>query len=399
MFALRQFETTRRAALYAAGALLVAVTVTRFLFPEPTNGIGLFYLLPICVIAVEFGWRAGVALAVLSSGIVTAWAALSDEYVSMGGNISRLLAYAAVGWLVGVLVQERDEMEAESARWFAMSNGLLCVAGLDGSFTRVNPAWTDVLGYTPKEMLTEPFAAFVHPDDLERTQECVAGLAAEPSSVVNFENRFRASGGSWHWLSWSASSDGHQIYAVAKDITERKNADRVREARLREAQAQAHADDLTGLGNRRAWDSELPREISRSKRTGAPLSVAILDLDGLKSINDTQGHQAGSNAIKHAAAAWSNVLRDSDMIARYGGDEFVVMMPDSTLAQAQAVAERLRYALGSGPTVSIGIAEWDGEETPDALIERADAALYEAKDAGRDRVVGARPAHDPSAAV
>jgi len=310
----------------------------------------------------------------------------------MIGHVWRLLTFAAIACLVGVLVRERDRLAAENARWFAMASGLLCVTDLDGNFTRVNPAWTEMLGYAERELLNRPVIALVHPDDLDRTITRIEALAEQPSEVVNLENRFRADDGSWHWLSWTARSDGERIYAVAKDITERKRAELVQQARLREAQAQAHADDLTGLANRRAWDAELPREIARARRTGAPLSVAMLDLDGLKEINDSRGHQAGSNAIKHAAAAWSGVVRETDMVARFGGDEFGIVMPDSTLEQARAAAERLREAIGPGLTTSVGVAQWDGEETAYELVERADAALYAAKRAGRDRVAAATTA-------
>jgi diguanylate cyclase (GGDEF)-like protein len=222
---------------------------------------------------------------------------------------------------------------------------------------------------------------------------------AQPSEAVGFENRYRAADGTWSWLSWTARSDGEQIYAVAKDITDLKNAERVREARLREAQAQAHTDDLTGLANRRAWDAQLPREIARSQRTGAPLSVAMIDLDGLKAINDSKGHQAGSNAIKHAAAAWSGVVRGTDMLARFGGDEFAVVMPDCGIEEALVAAERLRSAIGPRLTTSIGVAQWDGSESGPELIDRADAALYEAKWAGRNRVALAARVLTPSAGV
>jgi diguanylate cyclase (GGDEF)-like protein/PAS domain S-box-containing protein len=272
-----------------------------------------------------------------------------------------------------------------------MSNGLLSVADLEGRFTRVNPAWTETLGYSERELLSKPFVSFVHPDDLERTLECAQVLADQPTEVVNFENRYRARSGDWHWLSWTARSDGTQIYAVAKDITSLKQAALVREARLREAQAQAHADDLTGLANRRAWDAHLPRELARARRSGTALSVAMIDLDGLKAINDTRGHQAGSSAIKQAGAAWSSQLRAGDLLARFGGDEFAVLMPECTLDQALIAAERLRVAIGPTPTASIGVAEWDGIEDPQALIERADEALYAAKRAGRNRVAAAQP--------
>jgi len=256
-----------------------------------------------------------------------------------------------------------------------------------------------MLGYTERELLSLPFTALVHPDDLDRTIACVETLSEQPSEVVNFENRYRDTDGTWYWLSWTARSDGEQIYAVAKDITGLKHAERVHEARLREAQAQAHADDLTGLANRRAWDAQLPREIARARRTGAPLSVAMLDLDWLKAINDAKGHQAGSNAIKQAAAAWSAVVRETDLIARFGGDEFAVVMPDCGIEQALIAAERLRSAIGPRLTTSIGVAQWDGSESAPELIDRADAALYEAKWAGRNRVAAASTAAPAVSAV
>jgi diguanylate cyclase (GGDEF)-like protein len=179
------------------------------------------------------------------------------------------------------------------------------------------------------------------------------------------------------------------IYAVAKDITESKHEDEEREARLREAQEQARTDELTGLANRRVWEAELPREMARSHRNGSPLSVAMLDLDGLKAINDSKGHQAGSNAIKTAGVAWSATLRESDLLVRFGGDEFAVVMPDCSLDNALRAAERLRAAIGPQPTASIGVAQWNGAESGAELVERADEALYEAKRTGRDRVVAA----------
>jgi diguanylate cyclase (GGDEF)-like protein/PAS domain S-box-containing protein len=301
-----------------------------------------------------------------------------------GARVSLTVGFAAV--LVGGLVRERDALAVESSRWFTLSNGLLCVTDLSGDFVRVNPAWTETLGYTQRELLSSPSLSFVHHDDLERTAACTARLAEAPSECTNFENRYRAKDGSWHWLSWTSRSDGDLIYSVARDITERKRVEEHREERLREAQEQARTDDLTGLANRRVWDLELPREVARARRHGSPLSVAMIDLDGLKEINDTKGHQAGSNAIKTASAAWSDALRESDLLARFGGDEFAVLMPDCALDDARRAAERLRAAVGPEPTASIGVAQWDGAEDGASLVERADEALYEAKRAGRNRV-------------
>jgi diguanylate cyclase (GGDEF)-like protein len=151
----------------------------------------------------------------------------------------------------------------------------------------------------------------------------------------------------------------------------------------------ARTDDLTGLLNRRAWDEELGRELSRADRDGAPLCVAILDLDRFKVYNDTHGHQAGDRFLKQMAGAWSQTLRAGDIIARYGGEEFAVALPGTNLHQAEQMLQRLRECLPEGQSCSAGVCRWDGAESAESLTARADTALYAAKDAGRDRIVGA----------
>jgi diguanylate cyclase (GGDEF)-like protein len=156
---------------------------------------------------------------------------------------------------------------------------------------------------------------------------------------------------------------------------------------LRRLESMARTDDLTGLPNRRAWEEELPRELARATRGEQPVSVAMLDLDRFKGFNDDHGHQAGDRLLKEAAGAWREALRDTDLLARYGGEEFSVILADCALADARELVERLRAHTPEGVTCSAGIAEWDREETPDSLVGRADAALYEAKRTGRDRTV------------
>lgn len=160
----------------------------------------------------------------------------------------------------------------------------------------------------------------------------------------------------------------------------------------------ALTDSLTGVPNHRAWAESLDRELARARRTGGPLALAMIDLDHLKRVNDRGGHQAGSNAIKSAAAAWRSSIRASDILARFGGDEFGVILPGTTDAPALSVAERLRRATPGSLTCSIGVTCWDGQETADELFARADRALYDAKEGGRDRVV-ARRAEAPHAGV
>jgi diguanylate cyclase (GGDEF)-like protein len=157
-------------------------------------------------------------------------------------------------------------------------------------------------------------------------------------------------------------------------------------ARLEEV---ARTDDLTGLLNRRAWEEQLPREMARARRNNEPLCVAMLDLDFFKNFNDERGHQAGDRHLKQSAAAWVAELRASDTLARYGGEEFTVALPGCTLPNAKDIVERLRAAMPEGSTVSAGVACWNGRETAEELVGRADVALYEAKRMGRDRLVTA----------
>jgi diguanylate cyclase (GGDEF)-like protein len=153
--------------------------------------------------------------------------------------------------------------------------------------------------------------------------------------------------------------------------------------------ARARTDELTGLANRRAWEHELPLELSRATRTAEPISMAILDLDHFKAYNDTYGHPAGDRLLRAAAASWTERLRATDVLARYGGEEFAVLLPGCDAASAATVGEALRTAVPDQATCSIGIATWDGHESGDELVGRADAALYAAKGAGRDRAVAA----------
>ncbi len=150
----------------------------------------------------------------------------------------------------------------------------------------------------------------------------------------------------------------------------------------------ARTDDLTGLLNRRAWDEELGRELSRADRDGGALCVSILDLDKFKAYNDTNGHQAGDRFLKQIAGAWSQTLRAGDILARYGGEEFAIALPGTDLERAEQMLERLRACVPGEQTCSAGVCRWDGSESAESLTARADQALYSAKEAGRDRIVG-----------
>ena len=154
----------------------------------------------------------------------------------------------------------------------------------------------------------------------------------------------------------------------------------------------ARTDPLTGLANRRAWTELLRREIARARRDGSRFSVALVDLDRFKDFNDRYGHAAGDRLLKEAASRWSAQIREMDLLARHGGEEFALLLPGAGGEDAMTVIERLRRQTPGAITASSGVAEWDGGEDPDALLARADEALYRAKRNGRDQSQAALPA-------
>jgi diguanylate cyclase (GGDEF)-like protein len=151
-------------------------------------------------------------------------------------------------------------------------------------------------------------------------------------------------------------------------------------------QVLAGTDALTGAANRRAWNEALDTALVQAAGEGRSVSIALLDLDDFKGYNDRHGHQAGDILLKAVSAAWQDQLRGSDVLARIGGDEFGVLLPGCHLEMAATIAERLRQAVPEA-SCSVGVSTWDGVENAEYLFARTDAALYEAKQTGRDRVV------------
>jgi diguanylate cyclase (GGDEF)-like protein len=162
----------------------------------------------------------------------------------------------------------------------------------------------------------------------------------------------------------------------------------------------SQTDPLTGLRNARTLQERLAEEIARARRYGHPLSLLFVDVDGLKAINDRGGHGAGDRALVRVATALRRTARSTDLAARWGGDEFALLAPDTTSGAALILGERVRAlvsedarAAGETMTVSVGLATTagQGDASPEQLRADADVALYAAKRQGRDRVVGTAP--------
>lgn len=168
-------------------------------------------------------------------------------------------------------------------------------------------------------------------------------------------------------------------------------------AQVRRERSRAQHDALTGIANRAAYDERITAEVARHERHERELSLAVIDIDKFKSVNDNLGHKAGDKVLKNVAEICASNVRTSDFLARYGGEEFVLVLPETSLEQAHYVAEKLRGEIeGKGfyynkrrvpITVSIGIARFADDESADVVFERADRALYAAKNGGRNRCV------------
>ena len=161
----------------------------------------------------------------------------------------------------------------------------------------------------------------------------------------------------------------------------------------------ARHDPLTGALNRKGMDESINREVSKVRRTGTPLAVAMLDIDHFKKLNDRLGHAAGDAALRHLAVVAREVLRPQDTVARYGGEEFVLLLPDTVLERGVDAVRRLAGELAKRPfssgaepvrvTFSAGVAQLGEREGGMEAIDRADAAMYRAKEAGRNCVMAA----------
>ncbi len=201
-----------------------------------------------------------------------------------------------------------------------------------------------------------------------RSAEVVAGL---PLSVVCETGRF-------------------ELHAAEMRIAEL-------EQELTEARAAAGTDPLTGALNRRGFAKAFQRELARARRSGSSLALAHIDLDDFKRLNDTQGHQAGDRALVHLVSLLHGLMRPSDFLCRFGGEEFILMLPDTALEDAVAAVKRYLGEYSARPvpgtesilTFSSGVVAQCAGESLEALLARADSATYAAKHAGKNRVVGA----------
>jgi diguanylate cyclase (GGDEF)-like protein/PAS domain S-box-containing protein len=387
----------RREALAAAVVLFIAIFVLRTTVGTLADAISFLYLVPVVIVAISFGTRGGALAGAVAFALSTASALIADQPTSAFGYFNRIAVFVFIGALIGRFARDLRSLEAESTRFFELSRDMICVAGFDGYFKRVNPAFERTLGYSRRELLERPFVEFVHPDDRDDTDVEAGEISDGGRATVHFQNRYLDKEGGVHWIEWTSVGvpDEKRIYAVARDVTERKLLEQELELRSR-------SDPLTGMLNRRSFDESLQTQLALARRYKRSGALLIADLDRFKRINDEFGHAAGDEALRTVSRVLAANLRETDtlgrdeggLVARLGGDEFALLLPEADAAGAEAVGERLIAALAAEPVrlgdrevrlgISIGIATFGHGEsrTAQELLVAADRAMYVVKAAG-----------------
>ncbi len=312
----------------------------------------------------------------------------SEHFIS--GTASAI--YSENEEIQGAVIAFRDItkeylQEKEIENFLNVNLDMLSVSDLNANFYKVNNKFEEVLGYSTEELIGENYLSFIHPDDIPLTLEALKELERN-KKVSEFVNRYRCKDGTYKYIEWQSQlSAANYIYSSARDVTEKKK----QEKKLKHL---SYHDQLTSLYNRQFLDSIINDEMERSDIYNQKFTMAILDLDHFKNVNDTWGHPVGDELLKATADTILKSKRIADLLFRFGGEEFLILMPATSIEAAkpsleiirQAV-ERINHPITGTQTISVGAAERLKYEEFNDWYTRADQALYQAKNAGRNQVV------------
>jgi diguanylate cyclase (GGDEF)-like protein/PAS domain S-box-containing protein len=275
-----------------------------------------------------------------------------------------------------------------------------------GKVRYVNAAMQALSGYPPGDVLGQPIDALL-PKGLGPKQRAfllryVSGAAA--SSVLGHAREYALRHRSGEMipvelkvLDLGVVKDMHYFGGFLGDLRARRTQEAKTAALVAQLEQQAMTDPLTALPNRRAYDAELARVAARGRRHDAPATAGVADIDHFKHVNDRYGHPVGDLVLCEVGKAIERAARSTDFVARTGGEEFGMLFPDTSLAMARFVADRIRKEVAASQvttqegecirvTISIGLAALEKDAAPEAALGQADAALYQAKNQGRNRV-------------
>ncbi len=400
-------ELMRRDKVELVALLLLAVAIFAVVFFQESLPILFLPILPLILIAFRIG-KGGVAIGIALLAVVGGWATASGHGpvhlidAPFGRQMQFFQFYLAVTVLAllpitaelanrGRLHRKLRESETGFRLIAEHSSDVIFNLKVDGTIRYASPSCRQ-FGFTPGELIGRNCAALIDRDHLD-----AAAIAHRRSLELGGEtNRFEylavTASGERRWAETHArlivDDDGHPdgILSIVRDIHDQKLTG------LKWSEA-ALVDSLTGLSNRLAYREAVERRGPSSAGVGA--CVAMLDIDHFKAVNDRFGHDAGDIVLKGFATVARKIVREGDLVARLGGEEFAIFFPETTLPQALAICDRLRSELGSTPfraghhviavTVSGGVAEL-GPDGIDAALKIADMALYRAKQAGRNQL-------------
>lgn len=268
----------------------------------------------------------------------------------------------------------------------------MSIVSLEGKWIKVNHALTKITGYTEDELLTTNFQTLTYPKDLDTDLSYTQELVEGKRDSFEMEKRYVHKSGKivWVLLSVSIVREGNKplfLISQIQDITDRKNSERI-------LKQMAHFDFLTQLPNRRLFEERLNHAIESANFNKGLIAVMYLDLDGFKQINDTFGHDLGDLLLKEVASRLTACIGNKDTVARLAGDEFTILLPETTIDNAKHVAERIIGTLSNKVSVqnvvisitpSIGIAFCDDFNMEVRnLLKYADGAMYRAKQNGKN---------------
>jgi diguanylate cyclase (GGDEF)-like protein/PAS domain S-box-containing protein len=296
--------------------------------------------------------------------------------------------------------RSRDESErvrlAAETRFeigFEQSTVGAIISDLGGTVIRVNPEICSLLGRPRDQLVGRRWASYSHPDEVSIAQAISARVAAGFDTYAD-ERRYLRPDGTVVWASVHVAlvrdESGEPEYSMVQlqDITGRKQMEQ-------DLAHQALHDSLTGLPNRALLADRLIHSLAGSRRRGSQVGVIFLDVDNFKAVNDSLGHTFGDGLLKWAANQIRGAVREEDTVARFGGDEFVVVCDDTSALEMEQVANRVLDALSEpclisdhelNVTASLGIAVAEDDTTPESLLLESDAAMYRAKERGRGRI-------------
>ncbi|WBH16484.1 sensor domain-containing diguanylate cyclase [Sphingomonas radiodurans] len=390
-------------------AMLMALVAVASLVTFAQDRLPLLFLPMLPVVLATFrggalSTAASIVVITIIGGVLTAQGhgpiALMDA--PLGARMQFLQLYIACTMLTvlpaNAELERRSELfrrlrESEARYRLITENSTDIVVNVDtgGRLRFVSASVRQIGGQQPEDLIGKPFTVLLHHDDVGAALASLRRTIEDPTGVTISEYRSYLRGGEVRWFeTHSRTVVDHEgsvtgIVCAIRDITHRKaNEERLARAAL--------TDPLTGLMNRRGLDEELATRLA----SGAGGCVALFDLDYFKRVNDTFGHATGDEVLRRFATLARSSVREQDLIARLGGEEFAVVLPETTLEQARLVCDRLRCAIADARmriegdvvtvTVSGGIARYREGQVVGEVLRAADVALYRAKHAGRDQL-------------